>query len=308
MMALCDIQVMGGSAPGSGTPPDSSKEARLDDKWNAMCEYLDNAAKVNEKFPEKKDGELAGKKAVFAGGSIAALVVFLIGPIAGFSLAGATPAEALPWVAAIALFGGGTCVSALYDATWKSIKRETDSARYREEEKRSWMRRNNLDHDNGDNDLDEIRLIAKSLLNIDGNLSYAAALASRKGLEDGALREGKAKGFYDTSRKYIVLSFWDGHEKKISDGFERIVMGASAAWKAYLELIDEGVEDDYLAVAQANIDKVFDHANKIAYRNFSKIDAKLHGEEHIFDLPDAPEVLSNMAKLSIAASMFDDEE
>ena len=47
---------------------------------------------------------------------------------------------------------------------------------------------------------------------------------------------------------------------------------------------------------------------RAAYRNFARVDAKLHGEEHMFDMPDAPRMLSNMEKLRVAAAVSEDEE
>ena len=155
--------------------------------------------------------------------------------------------------------------------------------------------------DDGDNDLEELKTLASCL---DGFEDEIERSPEQLGKKAEATRE-----FVKNAKAYVLLSFWDGGEKRIERGFAETVMRTAAAWDAYVAIAEsEEYAAGYAKVADAQIDEVLEAANKAAYRNFARVDAKIHGQDHIFDLPDAPRSLTDAEKLSIAAAIARDAE
>lgn len=163
------------------------------------------------------------------------------------------------------------------------------------------------EHDDGDNDLDDIRNIVDAIDDIHANIEDI-----RHWLDDDLAEEsciGEMEEFEETVKDYILVSYWQGHEKKVASGFDITVMRVSAAWTAYLEILrDYEVEGENQKLAREMINKFIGQGQRCAYRNFIRVDSKVHGAEHIFDHPDMPKALSNMEKLSVAAALAEDAE
>ena len=270
--------------------------------WNKMTSYLDAMSSYVPVKPVEVKG-VGGwpYKLGFGLYVVIAVLAFVIYPFWRFVTLDSGVVVAFLLTAAI--FACSKPFSMMmYDALW--CRGELADSRHEREVKRAEEenRRNAPpEHDDGDNELDEIRSIARAVGNIGKWNGQAAGTAASGHAED-------MLSFANTVMSYVLLSYWDGHEKRLPLGFSETIMRTSAAWQAYVELVVTGMSDKEAEIAEAHIGKVISQGKKSAWRNFNRVDARVHGESHVFDLPDAPRPLTNLEKLSVAAEMAEDAE